>query len=306
MEKAIVTGAAGFIGSALAKRLAGMGIETHAFVRPGSATERLAGAGTVIHELDLTEAEEVVYQVSSVPSATIFHLAASNIMSGIAAPAKALLATNVLGTDALLRGALESGSPAFISTGSFLEYGPKNVPLAEEMRCDPPEIYSITKLAGTLLVQDAAAHGLPTVAFRLFTPYGPGIQKGRLMYEVVAKALKNEPITLTRPSVTRDFIFVEDIVDALLEASAHGSEHAGQIYNLGSGNKTSLKELAEEVLTRTGSQSELAWGSAPAVAYDTDTWQADMSKTFAAFAWRPKHSLSQGIDATIAWLKETP
>lgn len=305
MEKAIVTGAGGFIGSALARRLAGTGIETHAFVRPGSDTARLAGIAAIIHEVDMSDADSVRSEAASVAGASVFHLAASNIMSGMAASAQTLLATNVLGTDALIAGAIDAGAPAFVSTGSFLEYGPKGVPLAEDMRCDPPEIYSITKLAGTLLVEDAAAKGLNSVAFRLFTPYGPGIQKGRLIYEAIAKALRNEPLTLTRPSVTRDFIYVEDIVDALIEAAENAGHHAGQIYNLGSGQKTSLEELGQLVLSLTGSSSELAWGSAQSVAYDTDTWQADMAKTFGAFAWRPRTSLAEGIDRTIAWMKET-
>lgn len=303
MKKAVVTGAAGFIGSALTRRLVQDGVETHAFVRPGSDLQRLTSIGAHIHEMDLTQPTKVRDAIMGVPGAAVFHLAASNIMSGMAAPTETLLATNVAAVSTLLDSAIESGARSFVSTGSFLEYGAKDIALSEEMRCDPPEIYSITKLAGTLLVQDAAAKGLPTIVFRLFTPYGPGLQKGRLVYEVIAKALRNEPISLTRPTVTRDFIFVEDVVDALLEAAARAEEYAGQIFNLGSGDKTSLKELGELVLERTGSESELMWGGAQTVAYDTDTWQADMHKTFTAFAWRPKHSLSAGIDETRLWLE---
>lgn len=305
MEKAIVTGAGGFVGSVLARTLVDQGTEVHALIRPGGDRSRLKGSSCVIHEVDITDTDAMKAVFSKTGTASVFHLAASNIVSGIAASPERLLQTNVLGTEAALAAAKEVSAPAFVSTGSFLEYGAKEGVISEDMRCDPPEIYSISKLAGTLLVQDAAVSGLSTVAFRLFTPYGPGIQKGRLVYEMIVKALRNEPITLTRPTVTRDFVFIHDVVSILIEAAEHASEHKGQIYNMGSGQKTSLKELGELVLSLTASRSELAWGSAAPVAYDTDSWQADMAKVFSAFKWRPANTLAEGIQKTIPWIKET-
>jgi polyisoprenyl-phosphate glycosyltransferase len=304
MKRAIVTGAGGFIGSAVTKRLVDMGIETHAFVRPGSGALRLEGVPCIIHEVDLTDADSIQRAIAPLDGVTVFHLAASNIVSGKAAPARELFETNVLGTNAILTAAAASHAESFISVGSFLEYGSKDVAITEDMRCDPPEIYSISKLAGTLLVQTASKSlSMPTIAFRLFTPYGPEIQEGRLIRNVLSQALKNESIILTRPTITRDFIYVEDAVDLLIEAAEKTGAHAGEIFNMGSGVKTTLQEVADVGRSLTGSSSELAWGSFGSVAYDADTWQADMTKTYNAFAWRPTHTFSEGMQKTIEWLE---
>lgn len=294
------------MGSHVVRKLVEQGVEVFALVRPGSDQSRLAGYGAKVYEVDITDAEALRVVFTAADKPTVLHLAASNIMSGTAASAKTLAMTNIVATDALLALSVEAQASGFISVGSFLEYGPKQEAVREDMRCDAPEIYSITKLAGSLSVQAAGVSGkLPAVVFRLFTPYGPQIQEGRLVREVIRKALTGEPISLTRPTVTRDFIYVEDAAELLIEAASAASKHSGQIYNLGSGRKTSLEELANVVLEQTGSASPLSWGSFGSVSYDADTWQADMSKTFAAFSWRPKHDLEAGIAKTISWLKES-
>ena len=85
------------------------------------------------------------------------------------------------------------------------------------------------------------------------------------------------------------------------EAMDKAALYLGEIFHVGSGVKTLLGGLADEVLRKTGSKSTMKWGSFHTVAYDSDTWQADMTKTLAHFAWRPAHDISQGLAKTIAW-----
>jgi nucleoside-diphosphate-sugar epimerase len=190
--------------------------------------------------------------------------------------------------------------------GSFLEYGPSATPFREDMVCQPPEIYSISKLAQTLLTQ---SYGLlkkvPTTAFRLFTPYGPHIQKGRLIENVITKSLKGEDMHLTAKSVSRDFIFVDDIIDIFFETIENPEKHAGEVYNLGTGHPRNLEEVVTVVQQQTGTRSKPVWGEFTNVLYDTDTCTASMDKVFGRFSWRPKTSFEAGITQTINSIKST-
>lgn len=302
MKRSLVTGAGGFIGANMVRSLLMAGHEVHAVVRPGGNRGRLEGLPISIHEVPITDEGAVKTLFEEVIPQHVFHLAASNIASGVTADARTVVETNVLGTANLLA-ALPENIESCIVAGSFLEYGSKPSPLKESDRCEPPELYSVTKLAATLLAQATArSKGLPIVGLRVFTPYGPFLQQGRLMYEVITKALAGQPVSLTNPSVTRDFIYVEDFTALALEASSRAGELGGRIFNAGSGETTTLEHLANLVLMETGSSSELSWGDFKNVAYDAATWQADMSSTFDTFAWRPR-PLLDGIRETVAWFK---
>jgi len=306
-EKILITGASGFVGSHMSRRLVRDGYKVHALIRPSSLIERIRDIAPQLnfHRADLRDADSVKKIIESVKPRGIFHLAASTLASGRTAPLEELVPSNILGTINLINAVQKIDYDFFIHTGSFTEYGLKLDPLRESDRCEPPEIYSITKLASTLFAKEAGRGGKkPIVTLRLFTPYGPWIQPGRLVGEIISKALAGEDIVLTRPEVTRDFIFVEDIISLYLEAAKRAREYGGEIFNLGSGRKTSIGELVDLILRRTGSQSALRWGEFRQVSYDSDTWQADMNKTFSSFHWRPLYTLEKGIEATIKWFRD--
>lgn len=306
MKNVLVTGAGGFIGLALSRYLADKGHSVVALVREGRVPTELTDHPQItVVPVDIRDEEEMKRVGEAHRPEWVFHLAASNIQSGITADPRTLIDTNILGTRAVLEMAKHSGSQACVTMGSFLEYGQRETALREDMVCAPPELYSVSKLAGTLLAQSYAREGtLPhIVSFRLFTPYGPGIQEGRLVREIITRALRGESLLLTRPTVTRDFIFIDDILRVLEESAEQSERHTGQIYNLGSGEKTTLESLANTVLSLTGSLSKIEWGGFGNVSYDTDLWQADMKKTCSAFSWRPETSLTEGVEKTISWVK---
>jgi nucleoside-diphosphate-sugar epimerase len=305
MKNVLVTGAGGFIGLALSQYLAHNGHSVIALVRGERVPQTLIDHPHItVVSVDIRDEHELKRVGETHRPEWVFHLAASNIQSGVTADPTTLVDTNVLGTRAVLEMAKHSGSKACVTMGSFLEYGQRETPLSEDMVCAPPELYSVSKLAGTLLAQSYAKEGiLPhVISFRLFTPYGPGIQEGRLVREIITRALAGEPLLLTRPTVTRDFVFIDDIVRVLVEAAEQSERHTGHIYNLGSGEKTTLESLARTVLNLTESSSEITWGGFGNVSYDTDLWQADMKKTYEAFAWRPETPLVEGLEKTISWV----
>ena len=298
MARVLVTGAGGFIGTNLVGHLSANGHEVYGIVHQ-KQEQRQPGASYI--ECDISNLKAVRQAFQEVRPEWVFNLAASNIQSGVSADIDILLGTNVLGTQNLLVAAREMGVHAFIHTGSFLEYGAKSEPCKEDMRCDPPEPYSISKLAGTLLVQTSA---VPAVVFRLFTPYGPGMQKGRVVRELIERAQHGTNFNLTAPSVARDYIYINDVVMLLVEAATRIEKHQGEIYNMGSGRMVTLEELSRLVVSILESRSIPEWGSASPVAYDSDIWRADMTKTFAAFDWRPSVTLEEGIRHTATWLED--
>ena len=108
---------------------------------------------------------------------------------------------------------------------------------------------------------------------------------------------------MSRPDFARDFIFVDDLVDLYMEAMEKAAAHKGEIFNAASGIRTPLKTLVNCVLKISGSNSRINWNAFRDVIYDSDTWQADMDKTFGAFIWRPKYELEDGLRKSIQWFR---
>ncbi|HBV01195.1 MAG TPA: hypothetical protein DEF00_02235 [Candidatus Taylorbacteria bacterium] len=298
----LITGASGFVGSHVVRKLVSDGARVHALVRKTSNLWRIQD---ILHDItleyaDLADSESIAQAITKVKPKGIFHLGVSNVVSGLGAKNETIIQTNALGTVALLDAASAASFDFFVMTGSFLEYGFKDHPVREDELCEPGELYGVSKLAGTLY---GAALGRsqkkPIVALRLFTPYGPFNEPQRLTHQVIASALHVAPIALTSPTISRDFIFVDDAVELILEASQKAGEYRGEIFNAGSGVRTPIGDAVSYILEQTSSKSEVKWGSFRSVSYDSDTWQADMTKTFSHFSWRPKYSLHEGLDKTI-------
>lgn len=304
-EDVLVTGATGFIGLHTVRALLRCGYRVHILIRPSSDLSALVECANkiVVHSVDITNREAVITIIKDIAPVHIFHLATSTIMSGKTADAKTLLATNIEGTINLMDAASHIGVSSFINMGSFLEYGPKNHPVAEDERCDPAELYAVTKLAATLYGQGLARRtGFPCITFRLFTPYGPGIQKGRLVRTLIEKVRDGEEVPLVKRTIARDFVYVEDIPALLIEAATHASRHAGEIFNLGSGTHTTMQELVRQVEKAVGAEARAQWDAFPTLSYDSELWKANMKKTFSTFSWRPETPLEEGLQRVVAHL----
>lgn len=306
-KKIVITGAGGFLGSHLVRRCIQEGYRVIIFVKPSTDLTRIKDILPQLtsYDVDITDVDRVKTVMQEVRPNGVVHLAASNIKSGVTASDEEVVRVNILGIRNLVTSLAEIDYQFFINTGSFLEYGMKKTALKEEDRCEPTELYSVTKLASTLYGQSVArATGKPIISFRLFTPYGPEIQPGRLIHELVARATRNEEIKLTSPSITRDFVFIDDIIDLYMEGIERAKECKGEIFNLGSGEATALETVVGEVVSITNSKSKVSWGALKNVQYDSDLWQADMAKTFSHFTWRPKHTLKEGLTKTITWFTQ--
>lgn len=302
-KRVLVTGGTGFVGSRLAERLSRIGHEVHVSEREGGSRERMHAEEEIIyHPLDLADSEMVQVLLEELEPESIFHLGANLHQRGIDPPTQALTDTNIITTEAIYQYARKTGAHV-VFAATFTEYRPTNVPVDEESPLEPQEFYSLTKMIGSLRAKQIGRAGANIVALRMFTPYGPNMRDGRLVKNAIESALSGEPIMLSSAKVTRDFIFVDDLVDLYVLADEMAERARGEIVNAGSGVATTLEQFGSLVKELCSSESAVEFNTTQALAYDGELWQANIQKAKNLFGWEPKHDLRRGLAETIQWYK---
>jgi nucleoside-diphosphate-sugar epimerase len=275
-DRILVTGAAGFLGSHLVRALRESGADVHGLVR---------------EETDLRDPDAVRRVVESVRPGLVFHLAAGAGHPQDAAGRSEFLADTVLGTANLLEALRPLGSVRLVHAGSSLEYGARSAPMRESDPLAPTTFRGAAKAAATLLVLQS---GVPATVVRPFSVYGPGEQPYRLVPTAVAAAQRGEPIRLTGPGIARDFIYVDDVVDALVRTAAE-PEAIGEIVNAGTGTQTTNEELVARLGTLLGRELDVRPGEYERRPWDTGSWVADTSKAERLLGWTARYDLDAGL-----------
>lgn len=306
-KRALVTGAAGFVGANLVRRLLADGHEVVSAPRSETEIWRLQGVASEIEiaACDLGDRDAVKRLLESAKPDWVFHLATHGAYPGQRNVSR-ILETNVLGTANLLNTALASGVEAFVNAGSSSEYGHKDHAPKESEALEPNSAYAVGKAAASMYCRqraiEADAH---VVTLRLYSVYGPWEEPGRLVPALVLRGLAGELPHLVDPAIARDFVYAGDVVEAFLLAANPGVAR-GSIYNVASGRQTSLAEAVETVRTLLGVEAEPEWGSMPNRSWDTDTWVGDIALIERDLGWRPRHDFESGLAATVEWFRRTP
>jgi UDP-glucose 4-epimerase len=302
---ALVTGAAGFIGANLARRLCADGYYVHLAVRPGSDLWRVRAVerDAEIHRLDLADREAVSRMVAEVKPEFIFHAAAHGAYPN-QTDRDRMLAVNVHGTVNLLAAALETGFAGFVHTGSSSEYGFKDHPPHEDEHLEPNSAYAVTKAAATLYCQFVArGRDLNVTTLRLYSAYGPFEEPSRLVPTLITRGLAGQLPELAAPETARDYIHVDDVVEACVIAAGSGR---GRIYNVGTGVQTTLADAVGVARRVMGIEVEPRWGSMAGRAWDTAVWVADPTLAASELGWRARLDFESGLGLTAEWLRGTP
>jgi UDP-glucose 4-epimerase len=304
-KTALVTGAGGFVGANLVRRLAAEGHEVLALVRPGADPWRLAGLqGEVeVVAVDLERDGTAAAAVSSRPPDWLFHLAAHGAYSS-QRDTRRILDTNVLATAELVDAALASGVESFVHAGSSSEYGFKDHAPAEGEALEPNSAYAVGKAAATMYCRQRAIEAdSHLVTLRLYSVYGPWEEPTRLVPTLAVRGLAGQLPVLVDPAVARDFVYVDDVVDAFLLAARATTLARGAVFNVASGSQTTLAEAVEALRSLVEIAVEPEWGSMPNRAWDTATWVGDPSLIERELGWRAKTDFSAGLAATLEWLR---
>ena len=300
----LVTGGSGFVGANLARRLANDGFNVHLILRNESNTWRLNDIldKTTIHRACLINKQEISNVIQKIRPKTIFHLAAFGAYP-FQTNFERIKAVNLDGTINLLSACEQVGFDVFINTGSSSEYGFKDKPMKETSFLEPNSDYAVFKSAATLFCQnEARSKNLPIITLRPFSVYGPYEEKTRLVPTLIMKFLQNECPSLVAPDTARDYIFVDDVVDLYLVV-AKRPDLGGEIFNMGTGYQTTLKEIVNITKKMLKAKIKLKWNTMEKRSWDQNIWQADMSKTKKMLNWKPKYGLETGLEKTVAWFK---
>ena len=300
--RAVVTGAAGFIGSTLCDALLAAGDEVVAVdcftpYYERSVKERNS-RGFAVADVDLCAADlaPIVRDAD-----VVFHLAAQ---PGVRASWSDGFDTcerhNVLATHRLLEAAASSGVPRVVFASSSSVYGAAAGTVDEDSPLRPRSPYGVTKLAGeALCAAYAAERDVHVVMLRLFTVYGPRQRPDMAIHRLIQSAMGGEAFPLYGDgSQRRDFTFVDDVVSAaLLAASAETQSDA--IFNVAGGASIELSELVEVVARAVGRPPRLERrdrqpGDVPATAAQT-------KRAESVLGWQPTVALEDGIAAQVAW-----
>lgn len=303
-SRCLLTGVSGYLGSHLARALGGRGVEVHGLSRPGADRRRLKGLEGVVtvHEADLLDSVALGRALAQVRPDGIFHGAVIRPAPGLSD--SEITAANVTGTHHLVEAAVEAGVERLVIAGSATEYGPGKPPLREEDPSPPGSPYGTAKAAATTLGLRAHEQGrLQVTVLRLFYLYGLDEKPERLIPSAIRAVLSGRPLPLTGPGLRRDYVFVEDAVDACVR-SLNPGRPSGQVVNVGTGTDTSNEEVVELLGELMGRPVTVAAGRLPPRATDRTHWCADVSRAARVLGWRPTTSLRQGLARCVAWHRE--
>ncbi len=306
--RVLVTGGTGFIGTNLVKELIRLGHEVSLFVRPSYNHTRVANFGKDLHDIyiaDFTDYEAIIECVLECEPEWVFNLSSYGVHPN-ETDVTTTLSTNYWNVERLLQACVDVGSvKSFVHTGSCLEYGTVNEPTTEGHPLVANTVYGKSKALASKIVADMSIkHDFNAVTARLYAVYGPYEAKTRLIPKLIEYGSREQFPPLVSPDTARDFVYVDDVVNALILVAKSTNLPRGSAYNITSEAQTTIRELTGLVGNLMQFTAVPEWGSMPAKQWDTNVWVGDGSKIYDELDWYPKINLVNGLQKTIDWWKQ--
>ncbi|MEX0788744.1 MAG: NAD-dependent epimerase/dehydratase family protein [Anaerolineales bacterium] len=297
----LVTGAAGFLGSALANRLAREGHQVQGLDDLSSGERDRLSSDVLFNRGDVTDRPKLWTLLQDVDC--VYHLAARvSVPESVLYP-REYNAVNVGGTVSLMEAMRDVGVKRVVLTSSGAVYGDKHSqPLHEEMPASPRSPYAVSKLAAEAYVRTIGAlWGIETVCLRVFNAYGPGQPLPAAHPPVIPHFLRQAArggtmILHGNGEQTRDFVYVDDVVEAMV-AAATAPNVDRKIINIGSGQETSVRRLAQSVLEAAGSDAQ--WLFKEDQDQGPSRMCADIRLARTTLGYQPRVRLEEGLRGMI-------
>lgn len=307
MKKYLVTGAAGFIGSAIARKLISQGHEVWVIDNLRTGFKKNVPSGATFIEGGC-EDPKTIERLKGENFDAILHMAAQSSGEISFSDPVYDLRTNTESTLRLIEFGLKNNCPRFIYASSMSVYGPvPDKPIAEDFVPQPLSFYGVGKLASEHYLRIYQAKGLQPSALRFFNVYGPNQNMSNLKQGMVsiylAQLLKDDKIIVKGTNDRyRDFIFVDDVVNLTIQI-IDDEKSFGGVYNLGTGVRTTVQELLDKLVKISGITKEIVFaGGTPG---DQKGICADISAIRNTFGFTPKYHLDEGLNIMIDWAKNT-
>jgi nucleoside-diphosphate-sugar epimerase len=299
-KRVLVTGGSGFIGGHLVSRLA----EHCGHVAVISRHKQDPGQGVAVLVGDLRDGRFVRRALTETRPEIIFHLAAFKERRQDPEAFATALEVNAQGSlNLLLAAQALSSLEAIVAVGTADEYGCIPAPFVEDARERPMNAYALSKQYVTHLCElFHAAHGLPVTVLRPTLAYGPGQGAEMFVPALIGALLEGKTFPMTSGEQTRDYVFVSDVVDALIRA-ASSHEALGSVINIGSGRPVRIADLARKVERMVGASGQVLIGALPYRQGETMDYFVDATRAASLLGWTPGVSLEEGLRTTIDWFR---
>jgi len=298
--RVLVTGAGGFIGSHLTRRIACEGDSVWAVTSPGESTGRLADVLDRVSVLaaDLRDARAVQDVVCAVRPDCAVHLA------WYLTPGKFWTAPENLECVAmsltLVEALARAGCKRLVGVGTCFEYDSDYGFLSESITpCRPSSLYGVCKNATREILQAYCRKAAMQFAWaRIFHLYGPAEAEARLVPAVILALLNGQVAKCTHGEQIRDYLHVEDVASALWAITK--SEYCGAV-NLGSGQPVKVRRIVETIAHYLEREKDVAFGALPADPKESPLLVADVRKLANEIGWKPALTLEEGVAKTCEW-----
>ena len=301
----LVIGASGFIGANLLRALLRHREDVVGTVFSGDPW-RLAGISSLnIAFMNLHDPSSVRMLLDRVKPKVILDCASYGAYS-FENDIETIHHTNYQSLISLLEAVAPLDLAAFVHAGSSSEYGLNSNGPDEESRFLPNSHYAVSKVAAShALNYYGKMRGLPACNLRLFSVYGPYEDSSRLVPVLCEHALRGHLPPFAPAATARDFVYVDDVVEAFLLAAANMSpELAGESFNIGTGVKTTLGELASLIKELFEIGQEPNFTPSAGRHWDQEEWYANPAKAQRLLGWSPRTSLAQGLVLSRDWWRD--
>jgi UDP-glucose 4-epimerase len=300
-ENILVTGGAGFIGSALVDALLERFPQAQIIVLDNLVNGRQNflpdTTRVVLRQIDLRNEEDVTHCLDEFAPKTVFHLAALHFIPYCNAHPTETLAVNVIGTQNVLEALRKTCPMNLVIASSAAVYPISTTPNQEDDASGPTDIYGLSKAVNESQLKLFATQNskVRCAAARFFNVYGPRETNPHVIPEILEQAANTpQRILLGNTEPKRDYIYVTDVAQALI-AIALNNQHRYRIYNVGTGQEYSVGEILEHLSAITGSRLEATVAPDRVRRADRMHLLADVSRISQEIGWSPKIDLRQGL-----------
>ncbi len=290
-KRILVTGGNGYLGRHLVERLKNEGAQVFIMDKFGEAS-----ANTFI--LDIANLDVVQSAITKIKPEIIFHLAASLNRERSFDRFEATNKVNLIGTQNLLFSLQNTDYQNFIFTSTSEVYGSNIAPFVETQLADAASPYSLTKVFSENFINTfSKTYNKGFTILRLFNFFGKNMSPKFFIPQMINTLRNNEQFEMTKGEQKRDFLYLDDVILAIILAARHPATN--EIFNVCSGEAVALKDLVLEIKHKLNSQSEIIFGALPY--RDNEVWNmvGNNAKITEKLGFKPQYNLASGIEQML-------